>query len=183
ALPAGPLNHHWTKNVAASPDGSLLYVTIGSNSNVGEYGLDKEVGRARVLEVDPANGSASVYAFGLRNPNGLAWEPRTGALWVAVNERDGLGSDVPPDYMTALRRGAFYGWPHSYFGTHVDDRVEPCPELTASAVVPDYALGPHTGSLGLAFYDAETFPPHYRGGAFVGQHGSWNRRPLSGYRV
>lgn len=183
SLPAGPLNYHWTKNVIASPDGSRLYVTIGSNSNVGEYGLNREAGRARVLEVNPANGSASIFAFGLRNPNGLAWEPVTGKLWTTVNERDGLGSDVPPDYMTSLQRGGFYGWPHSYYGAHIDPRVPERPELVASALVPDYALGPHTASLGLAFYEAEAFPPRYRGGAFVGQHGSWNRRPPSGYRV
>jgi glucose/arabinose dehydrogenase len=182
-LPAGPINHHWTKNVIASPDGKRLYVTVGSNSNVGENGLAAERDRARILEIDPASGATRVYATGLRNPVGMAWQPQTGALWVAVNERDELGSDLVPDYMTAVREGAFYGWPYSYYGAHVDERVSPQdPALVARAVVPDYALGAHTDSLGLACYDAGAMP-QYRGGAFVGQHGSWNRKPLSGYRV
>ena len=183
ALPAGPINHHWTKNVVASADGQRLYVTVGSNSNVGENGLAVERDRARILEIDPATGATRVYATGLRNPVGMAWQPQSGALWVAVNERDELGSDLVPDYMTAVREGAFYGWPYSYYGAHVDERVKPQdPALVARAVVPDYALGAHTASLGLAFYDAGLMP-QYRGGAFVGQHGSWNRKPLSGYRV
>ncbi len=183
-LPAGPINHHWTKNVIASRDGKRLYVTVGSNSNAAENGIDKEELRAAVLEIDAATGSVSVFASGLRNPNGLAWEPRTGKLWTVVNERDELGSDLVPDYLTALQRDGFYGWPYSYYGNHVDERVEPQrPELVATALVPDYALGPHTASLGLAFYTGDALPARYRGGAFIGQHGSWNRRPLSGYKV
>ncbi len=183
-LPAGPLNHHWTKNLIASRDGSRLYVTVGSNSNVAENGMDKEVSRAAILEVDPGTGAMRVFASGLRNPNGLGWEPVTGQLWTAVNERDEIGSDLVPDYMTSVRDGGFYGWPYSYYGQHVDVRVQPQrPDLVATALVPDYALGPHTASLGLAFYEAALLPAHYQGGVFVGQHGSWNRRPQSGYRV
>jgi glucose/arabinose dehydrogenase len=184
-LPGGPINHHWTKNVVARPDGSRLYVSVGSNSNVAENGMAAEAGRAAIWEVDPATGDHRVYASGLRNPVGLAFEPDTGALWAAVNERDELGSDLVPDYMTAVQDGAFYGWPYSYFGDHVDPRVEPQrPDLVAQAVVPDYALGAHTASLGLAFADgAASLPAGFRSGAFVGQHGSWNRRPHSGYKV
>jgi glucose/arabinose dehydrogenase len=171
--------------VIASPDGSRLYVSVGSNSNVAEKGMAAEAGRAAIWQVDPATGDHRIYASGLRNPVGLAFEPGTGALWTAVNERDELGSDLVPDYMTRVREGAFYGWPYSYFGDHVDPRVEPQrPELVAQAVVPDYALGAHTASLGLAFADgADSLPAEFRGGAFVGQHGSWNRRPQSGYKV
>ena len=183
-LPAGPHNHHWTKNVIASQDGTRLYVTVGSNSNIGENGMDKEVNRAAILEVDPATGRSRVFASGLRNPNGLAWEPRSGQLWTTVNERDELGSDLVPDYMTSVKDGGFYGWPYSYYGQHVDTRVKPPrPDLVAKALVPDYALGPHTASLGLVFYEGSLLPAHYAGGAFVGQHGSWNRRPPSGYQV
>ena len=183
-LPAGPLNHHWTKNVLASPDGSLLYVTVGSNSNVGENGMDKEQDRAAILEVTPASGATRVFASGLRNPNGLAWEPHSGKLWTTVNERDEIGSDLVPDYLAAVEEGAFYGWPYSYFGQHVDERVKPArPDLVARARVPDYALGPHTASLGLAFYSAADLGPAWSEGAFIGQHGSWNRKPLSGYKV
>jgi glucose/arabinose dehydrogenase len=184
-LPAGPINHHWTKNVIARPDGSRLYVSVGSNSNVAENGMAAEAGRAAIWEIDPATGEHRIYASGLRNPVGLAFEPATGALWVSVNERDELGSDLVPDYMTAVQDGAFYGWPYGYFGDHVDPRVEPQrPDLVAQAVVPDYALGPHTASLGLAFADgARSLPVGFRNGAFVGQHGSWNRRPQSGYKV
>jgi glucose/arabinose dehydrogenase len=183
-LPAGPINHHWTKNVIANADGSKLYVTVGSNSNVAENGVEQETDRAAILEVDPATGSTRVFAWGLRNPNGLAWQPDSGALWTAVNERDELGSDLVPDYMTAVKEGAFYGWPYSYYGQHVDTRVQPQKaELVNKAVVPDYALGAHTASLGLAFYHGRMLPAHYDGGAFVGQHGSWNRNPRSGYRV
>jgi len=183
-LPAGPINHHWTKNLIASRDGRRLYVTVGSNSNVGENGMDKETDRAAILELDPATGSSRVFASGLRNPNGLAWQPVSGQLWTTVNERDELGSDLVPDYMTSVRDGGFYGWPYSYYGQHVDVRVQPPrPDLVAKALVPDYALGPHTASLGLAFYQGALLPAHYAGGAFVGQHGSWNRRPPSGYRV
>jgi glucose/arabinose dehydrogenase len=182
-LPAGPINHHWTKNLIASPDGRRLYVTVGSNSNAGENGLAVERDRARILEIDPATGAVRVYATGLRNANGMDWQPQSGALWAVVNERDELGSDLVPDYMTAVREGAFYGWPWSYYGAHVDTRVKPQdPAQVARAVVPDYALGAHTASLGLVFYDAALMP-HYRNGAFIGQHGSWNRRPPSGYKV
>ncbi len=183
-LPAGPINHHWTKDVIASPDGRRLYVTVGSNSNVGENGMAAEAARAAVLEVDLASRRMTVFASGLRNPNGLSWQPATGALWVAVNERDEIGSDLVPDYMTSLRRGGFYGWPYSYYGQHVDDRAQPQrPDLVAQAIVPDYALGAHTGSLGLTFGKGPMFPRRYIGGAFVGQHGSWNRNPRSGYKV
>lgn len=183
-LPAGPINHHWTKNVIASADGQHLYVTIGSNSNAGDNGIEAEVGRASIWEVDPHTGQHRIFASGLRNPVGLDWEPVTGALWTAVNERDEIGSDLVPDYMTAVKDGAFYGWPYSYYGQHVDERVKPQrPDLVAAAIPPDYALGAHTASLGLAFSDsngsAMPFPP----GAFIGQHGSWNRRPHSGYKV
>jgi glucose/arabinose dehydrogenase len=183
-LPAGTLNHHWTKNIIASRDGSRLYVTVGSNSNVGENGMENEVNRAAILEVDPATGRSRLFASGLRNPNGMDWEPQSGALWTAVNERDELGSDLVPDYMTAVHDGAFYGWPYSYFGQHVDARVTPQrPDLVARAVAPDYALGTHTASLGLVFYRGSLLPQHYAGGVFIGQHGSWNRKPRSGYKV
>ena len=183
-LPGGPINHHWTKNVIASADGKFLYVSVGSNSNVGENGLSAEDGRAAIWQVTRATGKARVYATGLRNPVGLAWQPHSGALWTAVNERDELGNDLVPDYMTSVKDGAFYGWPYSYFGQHVDARVKPPrPELVATAIAPDYALGAHTASLGLAFYDGTLLPERYRGGAFIGQHGSWNRKPFSGYKV
>ena len=183
-LPAGPINHHWTKNVIASRDGSKLYVTVGSNSNVGENGMDKEVDRAAIIEVDRATGNKRVFASGLRNANGLAWNPQNGALWAAVNERDEIGSDLVPDYMTSVRDGAFYGWPYSYYGQHVDVRMKPArPDLVAKAIAPDYALGAHTASLGLTFYQAHLLPAHYTNGAFIGQHGSWNRNPPSGYKV
>ncbi len=182
-LPAQP-DGHWTRDLLASRDGSHLYVTVGSDSNIGEHGMNNEVGRAAVYEIDLATGHSHIFAAGLRNPNGLAWEPRSGALWVAVNERDELGSDLVPDYMTALRDGGFYGWPYSYYGQHVDERVQPPrPELVASALAPDYALGAHTASLGLTFYKGDTLPGKYAGGAFIGQHGSWNRKPRSGYKV
>ncbi|HYZ33168.1 MAG TPA: sorbosone dehydrogenase family protein [Crenalkalicoccus sp.] len=184
-LPAGPRNRHWTKSLLASPDGRRLYVGVGSNSNAAENGLEEETGRAAVWVFDTATGQGRVLANGLRNPVGLAFEPATGALWVAVNERDEIGSDLVPDYMTALQEGGFYGWPYSYFGRHLDARVAPQrPDLVARAIVPDYALGSHTASLGLAFADgAASLPPRFREGAFVGQHGSWNRRPPSGYQV
>ena len=183
-LPAG-LNHHWTKNLIASPDGTRLYVTVGSNSNVGENGLAIEEGRAMIWELDRASSRLRPFATGLRNPNGLDWEPVTGALWTAVNERDEIGSDLVPDYVTSVRDGAFYGWPYSYYGRHVDVRVQPPrPDLVARAVVPDYALGPHTASLGIAFTQrAAALPDAWRQGLVVAQHGSWNRRPKSGYKV
>ncbi len=184
ALPAGTINHHWTKNVIASPDGTTLYVAVGSNSNVGEHGMAVEAERAAIWVVDIATGSHRILASGLRNPVGLAFEPTTRALWTAVNERDEIGGDLVPDYMTAVRDGAFYGWPYSYFGDHVDSRVTPArPDLVATAVVPDYALGAHTASLGLAWSGSDAMPPSYRQGMFVGQHGSWNRTPRSGYAV
>ncbi|WP_434648653.1 PQQ-dependent sugar dehydrogenase [Pseudomonas sp. D1-2] len=183
-LPGGPLNHHWTKNVIASRDGSKLYVTTGSNSNVAENGMDAEEGRAAIWEVDRATGSHRIFASGLRNPNGLAWEPRSGALWTAVNERDEIGSDLVPDYITSVKDGGFYGWPYSYYGQNIDVRVEPQnPELVAKAIAPDYAVGPHTASLGLTFAEGSTLPAPFTEGAFIGQHGSWNRKPHSGYKV
>ncbi len=182
-LPGGPLNHHWTKNVIASRDGKKLYVSVGSNSNVGENGLDKEQGRAAIWEVDPATGSHRIFASGLRNPNGMDWEPVTGKLWTAVNERDEIGSDLVPDYITSVQDGGFYGWPYSYYGQHVDARVNPQnPELVAKAIAPDYAVGPHTASLGLSFAEGSKLPG-FTQGAFIGQHGSWNRKPHSGYKV
>ena len=183
-LPAGPINHHWTKNLIASADGSKLYVTVGSNSNVGERGLDAEAERAAIWEVDVKNGSHRIFASGLRNPNGMAWEPASAALWTVVNERDEIGSDLVPDYMTSVRDGAFYGWPFSYYGQHVDERVKPPqPEMVAKAIAPDYALGPHTASLGLVSSLGSTLPAPFTSGMFIGQHGSWNRRPHSGYKV
>lgn len=183
-LPAGPINRHWTKNLLASRDGSRLYVTVGSNSNIAENGIDQEDGRAAIWEVDPKLGSSRIYASGLRNPNGLAWEPDSGALWTVVNERDELGSDLVPDYLTLVSDGSFFGWPYSYFGLHLDERVQPQrPDLVAKAMVPDYALGSHTASLGLAFSKNSAWPVPFDNGVFVGQHGSWNRRPRSGYRV
>jgi glucose/arabinose dehydrogenase len=183
-LPAGPLNHHWTKDLVASRDGSKLYATVGSNSNIGENGMDAETNRAAVLEVDRATGKSRLFASGLRNPNGPAWQPQSGALWVVVNERDELGNDLVPDYMTSVKDGGFYGWPYSYYGQHVDERVQPQrPDLVAKAIAPDYALGAHTASLGLAFNTGNLFPPEMANGAFIGQHGSWNRKPRSGYKV
>jgi len=183
-LPAGAINHHWTKDLTASPDGSKLYATVGSNSNVAEKGMEAEKDRAAVLEVDRASGQWRVVASGLRNPNGPSWNPQTGELWVTVNERDELGNNLVPDYMTSVKDGAFYGWPYSYYGTHVDDRVDPQrPDLVQKAVVPDYALGAHTASLGLTFNTGNLFPQEMQNGAFIGQHGSWNRKPHSGYKV
>ena len=182
-LLALPLNHHWTKNVIASQDGAKLYATVGSNSNVAENGMEIEEGRAAIWEIDRATGEKRLFATGLRNPNGMAWEPETGVLWTVVNERDELGHDLVPDYLTSVRDGGFYGWPYSYYGQHVDERVKPQrPELVAKAIVPDYALGSHTASLGLTFYTSDLLP-QYRGGAIIGQHGSWNRNPPSGYKV
>ena len=183
-LPAGAINHHWTKNVLASRDGSRLYVTVGSNSNVAENGMANEVGRAAIWEVDLATSRARVFASGLRNANGLAWQEQSGELWTTVNERDEIGSDLVPDYLTSVKDGAFYGWPYSYYGQHVDSRVKPPrPDLVAQAIAPDYALGAHTASLGLVFYQGNSLPPRFFGGAFIGQHGSWNRDPRSGYKV
>ena len=184
-LPGGLRNHHWTKNVVAAPDGKTLFVSVGSNSNVGENGLDEEKHRAAILAIDAATGATRVFATGLRNPVGMAWNPVTGALWTAVNERDEIGSDLVPDYMTSVRDGGHYGWPWSYYGDHVDTRVQPArPDMVKKALKPDYALGPHTASLGLTFAAPnQTLGPGFASGAFIGQHGSWNRNPPSGYRV
>ena len=184
ALPGGPINHHWTKNVIASRDASKLYVTVGSNSNVGERGMAAEEGRAAIWEVDVASGRHRIFATGLRNPNGMAWEPGGGALWTVANERDEIGSDLVPDYLTSVRENGFYGWPYSYYGQNVDVRVQPPrPDLVAKAIAPDYALGPHTASLGLAHSAGNSLPAMFASGMFIGQHGSWNRRPRSGYKV
>ena len=181
-LPAGR-NHHWTKNIMASRDGRKLYATVGSNSNVAEHGLQEEEGRAAIWEIDLATGSKRLFASGLRNPNGLGWEPVTGVLWTAVNERDELGSDLVPDYLTSVRDGGFYGWPWSYWGQNVDQRVQPPrPERVAASLTPEYSLGNHVAPLGLVFSEGR-MPAPFASGAFVGLHGSWNRRPLSGYKV
>ncbi|MGH6771040.1 MAG: PQQ-dependent sugar dehydrogenase [Xanthobacteraceae bacterium] len=183
-LPAGPLNHHWTKGLVANRDGTRLYASVGSNSNVAENGIDKEHRRAAILEIDIASGRSRVFASGLRNPVGMAWHPETNVLWAVVNERDELGSDLVPDYLTSVKDGAFYGWPWSYFGRHVDKRVEPeNPQMVAKALVPDYALGNHVAPLGLTFAQGDLLPAQYRSGAFIGEHGSWNRNPRSGYKV
>ncbi len=183
-LPGGPINHHWTKNIIASGDATRLYVTVGSNSNIAEKGMDKEEGRAAIWELDLKSGQKRVFASGLRNPNGMAWEADSGALWTVVNERDELGSDLVPDYLTSVRDGGFYGWPYSYFGQHVDTRVNPPrPDLVARAISPDYAVGPHTAPLGLASARGTSLPAQFQHGMFIGQHGSWNRRPHSGYKV
>jgi glucose/arabinose dehydrogenase len=183
-LPGGPINHHWTKNILASPDGTTLYATSGSNSNVGENGMEAEVNRAAILAIDVKTGATRVFASGIRNPNGLDWNPQSGALWTAVNERDEIGNDLVPDYMTSVKEGGFYGWPYSYYGQTVDSRVSPQrPDLVAKAIKPDYALGAHTASLGLAFYTGTNLPAAYLNGVFIGQHGSWNRKPVSGYKV
>lgn len=181
-LPAGA-NHHWTKNILASPDGSKLYATVGSNSNIGDNGMEAEQGRAAIWEVDLASGSKRLFASGLRNPNGLGWEPQSRALWTVVNERDELGNDLVPDYLTSVKDGAFYGWPWSYWGQNVDTRVKPAnPEMVAKAIAPDFGLGAHVAPLGLAFSDSR-MPTAYASGAFIGQHGSWNRKELAGYNV
>ena len=183
-LPAGGYNNHWTRNVIASEDGAKLYISVGSASNVGEHGMEEEKQRACILELNPDGSDLRIFASGLRNPVGMDWEPETGVLWTAVNERDELGDDLVPDYITSVREGAFYGWPYSYFGQHEDPRRKgERPDLVAKAVVPDFALGSHTASLGLVFYDGKTFPQKYHGGAFIGQRGSWNRSEFSGYRV
>lgn len=183
-LPAGPINHHWTKNLIASLDGSKLYVTVGSNSNAGERGVEAEVGRAAIWEVDPKSGSHRILASGLRNPNGMGWAPESAELWTVVNERDELGSDLVPDYLTSVKDGAFYGWPYSYYGQHVDKRVKPPrPDRVAQAIAPDYALGSHVAPLGMVFSKGKALPAVLSSGVFVGEHGSWNRVPRSGYKV
>lgn len=178
------VNHHWTKALLASPDGKKLYVGVGSNSNVSENGMDVEYRRANVLEVDIATGGSRIYAAGIRNPTGLQWEPKTGRLWAVANERDEIGADLVPDYLTSVQEGGFYGWPYSYYGQHVDRRAQPQrPDLVAKAIRPDYAIGSHVAPLGLLFYTGNNLPAQYRGGAFIGEHGSWDRSPLSGYVV
>jgi len=183
-LPAGLINHHWTKDLTASPDGSKLYVGVGSNSNAFERGPEAETGRAAIWEVDPKTGAYRIFASGLRNPNGLTFYPGSNTLWTVVNERDELGPNLVPDYLTAVQDRGFYGWPYSYWGQHVDPRVRPRhPELVARAIKPDYGLSSHVAPLGLTFYTGTSFPPMFRGGAFIGEHGSWNRDQLNGYRV
>ncbi|PAY04721.1 L-sorbosone dehydrogenase [Bradyrhizobium sp. UFLA03-84] len=183
-LPGGPIDHHWTKSLVASPDGALLYVGVGSNSNITENGIEAEKNRAAILEVERATGRWRIFASGLRNPNGLTFEPQSHALWTVVNERDEIGPNLVPDYLTSVKDGGFYGWPYSYFGQHVDPRVQPQrPDLVAKAVVPDYALSSHVAPLGLAFYSGDLLPSSYRDGAFIGEHGSWNRPQLNGYKV
>jgi glucose/arabinose dehydrogenase len=183
-LPGGPINHHWTKNIIASKDGTKLYASVGSNSNAAENGLDAEKMRADILEVDLNSRQVRVFASGLRNPVGMGWEPQTGQLWTVVNERDELGSDLVPDYLTSVKDGAFYGWPFSYWGQHVDNRVQPQnPELVAKAIMPDYALGNHVAPLGMTFSQGAKLGDRFASGVFIGEHGSWNRRPKSGYKV
>ena len=183
-LPGGPRNHHWTKGLIASADGSKLYAAVGSNSNVAENGMAEEEGRAAIWEIDLASGAHRIFGSGLRNPVGMAWEPTTGKLWTSVNERDELGNDLVPDYMTSVQDGGFYGWPWSYYGQTVDVRVQPQnPERVAKAIKPDYALGSHTASLGLSNAVGSTLPAPFNNGMFIGQHGSWNRKPRSGYKV
>jgi len=183
-LRSGTLNYHWTKNLLASVDGDKLYLAIGSNSNVAEFGLDEESARAAIWEIDIATGEHRIFASGLRNPVGMAWVPDTGELWTVVNERDELGSDLVPDYLTSVVDGGFYGWPWSYFGDHVDKRVQPArPDMVAQALVPDYALGNHTASLGLSWAGESRLPARFHNGMIIGQRGSWNRRPYSGYKV
>jgi len=183
-LPAGRINHHFTKSLTANADGSILYVGVGSNSNVGERGPEAETDRAMIWEVDPRTGAHRIFASGLRNPNGLTFYPGSSILWTVVNERDELGPNLVPDYMTSVRPGGFYGWPYSYYGQHVDPRVQPQrPDLVARAIAPDYALSSHVAPLGLTFYTGTSFPPMFRGGAFVGEHGSWNRYEPNGYRI
>jgi glucose/arabinose dehydrogenase len=183
-LPGGPIDHHWTKSLTASPDGTKLYAGVGSNSNITENGIQAEVGRAAVWEIDRATGAHREFATGLRNPNGLQFEPQTHVLWAVINERDELGPDLVPDYLTSVKDGAFYGWPYSYYGQHLDPRVMPQrPDLVAKAILPDYALSSHVAPLGMVFYTGSSLPEHYRGGAFVGEHGSWDRSILNGYKV
>jgi glucose/arabinose dehydrogenase len=183
-LPGGPINHHWTKDLALSPDGRFLYASVGSNSNAGERGLEAEKGRAAIWQVDRATGASRLFASGLRNPNGLSFHPETGALWTVVNERDELGPNLVPDYLTSVQEGGFYGWPWSYYGNHVDERVHPPrPDMVQKAIKPDYALSSHVAALGLTFSMNSALPEPYRNGAFIGEHGSWNRKAFNGYKV
>lgn len=184
SLPAGGYNNHWTRNLLVSKDKSKIYVSVGSGSNVGENGMEHEVRRAAILEVNPDGTGERIFASGLRNPVGMDWAPTTNMLWTAVNERDGLGDDLVPDYITSVKQGAFYGWPYAYFGQHEDPRLKGAnPELVKKTIAPDVAVGSHTASLGLVFYTNNKFPMKYQGGAFIGQHGSWNRSQFSGYKV
>lgn len=183
-LPAGGYNNHWTRNLLTNADKSKIYVTVGSGSNAAEHGMDNEKRRANILEINPDGSGEKIYASGLRNPVGIDWAPGTNMLWAAVNERDGLGDDLVPDYITSVKQGAFYGWPFSYYGQNEDPRLKgKNPEMVKKAIAPDVPMGAHTASLGLAFYKATKFPTKYQGGAFVGQHGSWNRSKISGYKV
>jgi glucose/arabinose dehydrogenase len=183
-LPGGPIDHHWTKALLASADGSKLYVGVGSNSNITENGIEAEYERAAIWEIDRASGAHRIFASGLRNPTGLAWEPESHKLWAIVNERDEIGPDLVPDYLTSVKEGAFYGWPYSYYGQHLDPRVQPQrPDLVATAIAPDYALSSHVAPLGVTMYTGTGLPATYRGGAFVSEHGSWDRTPLNGYKV
>ncbi len=183
-LPAGGYNNHWTRNVIANKDGSKLYVSVGSGSNVGEHGMDNEIRRANILEINPDGSGEKIYANGIRNPVGMGWQPGTNVLWAAVNERDNLGDELVPDYLTSIKPGGFYGWPYSYYGNHPDPRMKgERPDLVAKAIVPDVSLGAHTASLGLVFYDKNAFPSKYKNGVFIGQHGSWNRSIFAGYKV
>jgi glucose/arabinose dehydrogenase len=183
-LPGGPIDHHWTKSLTANPDGTRLYAGVGSNSNITENGIEAEKERAAIWEIDRASGAHRLYATGLRNPNGLNFEPQTGVLWAVINERDELGPDLVPDYLTSVKDGGFYGWPYSYWGQNLDPRVEPQrPDLVARAIVPDYSLSSHVAPLGMTFYTGTNLPAAYRGGAFVGEHGSWNRQKFNGYKV
>jgi glucose/arabinose dehydrogenase len=180
----GTVNHHWTKSLLANADGSKLYVGVGSNSNITENGLEVEYRRANILEVDVASGASRIYASGLRNPTGLQWDRQSGKLWAIVNERDEIGADLVPDYLTSVREGGFYGWPYSYYGQHVDSRVMPQrPDLVAKAIIPDYSIGSHVAPLGLLMSETNGLPAKYQGGAFISEHGSWDRSPLSGYEV
>nr|WP_243846419.1 sorbosone dehydrogenase family protein [Rhizomicrobium palustre] len=183
-LPGGPIDHHWTKSLTASPDGTKLYAGVGSNSNVMENGLEAEKDRAAIWEIDRQTGARRLYATGIRNPNGLQFEPTTKTLWAVVNERDELGPDLVPDYFTSIKDGGFYGWPYSYWGQHVDPRVRPQrPDLVAKAIEPDYSLSSHVAPLGMVFNTGNAFPARFKGGAFIGEHGSWDRSPYNGYRV
>ena len=183
-LPEGGYNNHWTRNLIANAAGTKIYVSVGSASNAAEHGMEEEARRANILEINPDGSGERIFGSGLRNPNGMDWQPNTNMLWTVANERDNLGDDLVPDYLTSVRDGGFYGWPYSYFGQNVDPRVrEQRPELVNKAIVPDFALGPHTASLGLVFYKGTAFPERYRGGVFIGQHGSWNRTRFSGYKV
>lgn len=183
-LPAGGYNNHWTRNIVAAPDGSKLYISVGSGSNVAEHGMENEKRRANILQTDPDGSNERIYASGLRNPVGMDWAPGTNALWTVVNERDELGDELVPDYLTRVKEGAFYGWPYSYFGQHEDPRRKgEQPDSVKKAIAPDFPLGAHTASLGLVFYKGSTFPAKYQQGAFIGQHGSWNRSQLAGYKV